>query len=169
MSIDYLYLVRKIIGSMSTMRFINTIMGRGQDNTFNRLLATEEEIKKALLRLTTNREIIGAVCKEQGIICVFVDHPTPTVHYDNSKRPVSLLETDQVLLNSDAVFSAGVNSTYGYKLLAEHYNTQPSRNHIDLSKVSSQEPVYIDRFHFSKQMNKEIALHISNHLKLLGF
>ena len=64
-----------------------------------------------------------------------MDHPTPTVHYDNSKRLIPL-ETDQVLLNGDAVLGGGENSTYGYKLLAEHYNTQPSRTHLDLSKVN---------------------------------
>ena len=168
MSIDYPYLIKKIIGSTSSMQLINTLMNKEKYNIIHRLIATENEVEKAYLRLISNREIIGAVCKEKGIICIFVDHPVPTVHYDNSKRPIPL-DTTKTLVDGEALFGGGINAKYGYKLLADYYNMQSSKTHLDLSKVNTAEPVYIDRFHFSKMMNKEIALHISERLKLLGW
>ncbi|MEO5335087.1 MAG: hypothetical protein H7839_24000 [Magnetococcus sp. YQC-5] len=152
--LDWLYLLKKVFAYTHTVQLVLSMSGSDVQDFLNQRIASKQEIEKTVARLIMNREIIQAFCKEKEILCFFVDQPVPTVDYDNAKR----------LVPPAVHFMGAENCVYGYTLLREQYRQHPSNNHLDLSRITVQEPVYIDSFHYSKKMNQYLAEIIATYI-----
>ncbi len=153
--VNYMYLLKKILSKLNTIKLYFRITNQNIDKITFRYKATDAEIVKALDRLISNRKIINAFCVDSGIECMFVTQPVPTFNYDNSKRPLGTANIN---------FRGAVNCKKGYQLLEDYYRRNPLSNHLNLAYLESEEPMYVDAFHYSNKMNLSIANEI--HRKL---
>lgn len=145
-------MMKTIINESPTVALLNTIVNElyqreGQEKLN---VASDNEIRRAAYRLSTNRQIIRNICKEFKITPIFVQQPVPTYNYDNSKRvvPVNLKRLGR-----------HINSKKGYEIMIEQVN---SGEIIDADIVWCQNleidsAQYIDTVHYSAQYNLSIA------------
>ncbi|MFQ5507762.1 MAG: hypothetical protein ACE5FN_00340 [Leptospirillia bacterium] len=153
--LDFHYMAMKLLAKLYTVRLILHITGQTVADFVDQHPASEADIHRAAIRLIQNRNIISAVCKQWGIECLFVTQPTATVFYDNGNRPVSVGNN----------FMGAENCRIGYPILEEYYRENPDPNHLFLARLQVEEPVYVDRFHYSVRMNQAMAHRIAIALK----
>lgn len=151
------YILKKFISKFNTVKLLFYFLNKNVEDLYFRYKASEAELNKTLNRLVVNREIIGTYCKHSQIDCIFVTQPVPTFAYDNRQRPIKVEPKD---------LRGAINCKIGYELLEAYYSKNKMINHIDLSMLKSEEPMYVDSFHYSAKMNhliaKELACYIRN-------
>ena len=155
---NYRYIFLRLLSQLKTVKVVAALTNQPEDFLLRERRATPEQIRQAAQRLIRNREIVNAFCESQGVECLFVTQPVPTVNYDASRRLVQL---------SGDYFGAE-NCVEGYRFLAGHSGASLSRNVLDLSTVESPEPTYVDNLHYSAGMNKVIAERIADVVKHLS-
>ena len=135
----------------------NELGGRGGQEKIN--VASDNEIRRAAYRLSTNRQIIRGVCKEFNITPIFVQQPVPVYNYDNNRRMVPV---DPKRLGSH------INSRKGYKLMAEEIKAGkiPDKDIVWCQNLKIDTSQYIDTVHYSPQYSLRIAKSIVDYINI---
>ncbi len=118
---------------------------------------SEEDVRKVIHRLDTNRRMIDAMAERLGFQAVFVQQPVPTYAYDNAKRPVPVKEE---------MLGYHVNSKAGYPLMAAMRadGSLWTRNLVWLAELEPENNAYVDTVHYSPAFNDLIGSKIAEEI-----
>lgn len=121
----------------------------------------EDDVRKVVHRLDTNRRMIGAMAERLGFQAIFVQQPVPTYSYDNSKRPVAV---------KDEMLGYHINSKAGYPLMAamRKQGTLWTRDLLWLAELEPQGNAYVDTVHYSPAFNDLIGNRIAQEILRRG-
>ncbi|MBI3306595.1 MAG: hypothetical protein HYZ84_02145 [Candidatus Omnitrophica bacterium] len=108
-------------------------------------------------RYLTNKAMIEATAKDFGVQPIFVWQPCPAYQYDSNYN-----------LFKDSLFAYKMimmKSAYG--LVETLQQKRPLSNFIDLAGMQQdkKEPLYLDAFHYTAKMSKEVAEKIAQGMK----
>ncbi len=115
--------------------------------------ADEQVITSVIERYLRNKELIEAISMAQGVIPIFVWQPVPTYKYDQRYHPFSKFGYGQ-----------HTYSQYGYAVMAKVHRKKPlGRNFLWCANIQEDknEPLYIDKVHYSSKFSKEFAITIA--------
>lgn len=130
----------------------------GQTNKATSIVASRDQVLKAITRLNLNHSIIESVGDKLGITVLNVIQPIPLygVGHKTSKVP-------QELLN----FGDHANSGNAYKIMfASELQPYNRPRTLNLAELEIEEGMYVDTVHYSPLFNKEIASKIYEKLSL---
>ena len=164
---DWKYL-RNFATSMPITRFISSLVERtrskdiptytNQNNSTaeKEIPINDKKLVEVLERYTNNMLQVKAVSESFGIIPYFVWQPIPTFKYDT-----------QYHLFNPSRLGCHINSKYGYPMV-EKYNIKKrlGNSFVNASNMQEdiKEPIYIDAFHYTAPMSKNIAKYISREI-----
>ena len=122
---------------------------------------SDEDVRRVVHRLDTNRRMIDALAQQLGFQAVFVQQPVPTYAYDNSKRPVPV---------KDEMLSYHVNSKAGYPLMAamRQDGSLWTRNLLWLAELEPQANAYVDTVHYSPAFNDLMGAKVAEEILRRG-
>ena len=112
--------------------------------------AETELLRNVVKRYRTNKKIVEAVCRGFNTQAMFIWQPTPLYGYDQKYNIFARFDYD--------AFSPHVAG--GYRLMAREVKSQSmGDNFLYLADMQEnlKEPVYVDAFHYSAKMSKQIA------------
>ena len=115
------------------------------------------EITTIINRYLINKKIIEAICKDFNIKSYFIWQPIPTYKYDLNYHPFS-----------DGGFGKHTLSRYGYQEMEKHFKIGDlGSNFLWLADMQEgiNKPLYLDKYHYTAEMSKEIAERIYSWLK----
>jgi hypothetical protein len=116
----------------------------------------DKKLANVLQRYTNNMLQVKAVSESYGIIAYFVWQPIPTYKYDTSHH-----------LFNPSRLGCHINSKYGYPMV-DKSNIKKSLGNSFINASNMQEnikePIYIDAFHYTAPMSKNIAKYISREI-----
>ena len=116
-------------------------------------------IKNIIDRYFINKKIIEVISKSFGVKCCFVWQPIPAYKYDLKYH-----------LFADGGFGRHSNSKSGYEYMEKLIKTDKSGNDfLWLADIQEniKKPLYVDKYHYTSELSKEVAEKISNFL--IGF
>lgn len=112
--------------------------------------AEKELLRNVIKRYRTNKAIVEAVCGGFNAQAMFVWQPTPLYGYDQKYNIFAQFDYD--------AFSPHVAG--GYRLMAQVVKSESmGDNFLYLADMQEnlKEPIYVDAFHYSAKMSKQIA------------
>lgn len=121
----------------------------------------DDDVRKVIHRLDTNRRMIDGLTERLGIQAIFVQQPVPTYHYDNAKRPVAV---------KDEMLGYHINAKTGYPLMAAMRADGAlwTRNLLWLAELEPNANAYVDTVHYSPAFNDLIGGKIAEEILRRG-
>jgi lysophospholipase L1-like esterase len=151
-------IVINIVNKSPTITLFREIVNKlyRRDGQENLNVASDNEIRRAAYRLSTNRQIIRNICKEIKIAPIFVQQPVPTYNYNN-KRAVP------VNVNNLGKF---INSKKGYEIMIEQVNSGKiiDEDIVWCQNIEIDSEQYVDAVHYSPKYNFRLAIAIADYI-----
>ncbi|WP_291724792.1 SGNH/GDSL hydrolase family protein [Magnetospirillum sp. 64-120] len=124
---------------------------------WGRFCQGEDDIRKVIHRMDTNRRMIDAMARQLGIEAIMVQQPVPTYAFDNSRRPYPV---------SDELLGYHINSKRGYPLMAQMRQQGKlwTNNVLWLDELQPETNPYIDTVHYSPDFNDLIGTTIAEEI-----
>ena len=122
--------------------------------SIKKLPKTSKEILKISNLLSINQDINLKIGKHFDTKVLNILQPAPI--FDNSYKTSNTPDIFK-LKKKNVEYS---NLKNGYEYILE----KPNQNYLDLSKLKINKPMYIDTFHYTKELNRAIAIEIINKL-----
>lgn len=121
----------------------------------------EDDVRRVVHRLDTNRRMVDAMAERLGFQAVFVQQPVPTYHYDNAKRPVPV---------KDEMLGYHVNAKTGYPMMASMRadGSLWTRNLLWLAELEPAANAYVDTVHYSPAFNDLIGSKVAEEILRRG-
>ena len=126
-------------------------------NDINHYTYDPQEIDTIINRYLINKKIIEAICNRFSVDCFFVWQPVPTYKYNLKYHPFS-----------DGGFGKHSLSRFGYKVMESYFkNGKLGNNFLWLGNIQEdvKKSLYVDKYHYTAEMSKEIAKRIYSFVK----
>lgn len=147
---------RKIYLPLSDLPIFKLISNFKTNKSYEEIYS-KSSIEKIITRYLINKKIIEAISKEFGVKSYFVWQPVPTYKYDLKYH-----------LFADGGFGRHKNSKSGYEYVETLVKSGKFGNDfLWLAGIQEdrKKPLYVDKYHYTSELSKEIADKISTYLE----